>query len=117
MYLSGFLSPVPTANKDAYAEHARKAWPLFKEYGANEFMEAWGENIPEGKTTDLRRAVKLEADETVVFSWIVWPDKETADACEKSMQTDERWQAIMDMPFDGKRMIVGAFVPLVHEKA
>jgi len=117
MYVSGFLSPVPTANKDKYADHARNAWLLFKEYGAVEFIEAWGENVPQGETTDYRRAVKLEADETVVFSWIVWPDKETADACEQSMQTDERWQEMMDMPFDGKRMIVGDFVPLVHEKA
>ena len=117
MYVSGFLTPVPTPNKDAYVEHARKAWPLFKEYGATEFMEAWGENIPEGNTTDFRRAVKLKDEETVVLNWIVWPDKETADACMQSMETDERRQAMMDMPFDGKRMIFGDFTPLVHEKA
>jgi uncharacterized protein YbaA (DUF1428 family) len=117
MYVSGFLSPVPTANKEKYAEHARKAWALFRVHGAVEMMEAWGENVPEGEVTDFRRAVKLEKGESVVFSWIVWPDRETADKCEESMQTDDRWKEMMEMPFDGKRMIYGDFTPLVHEKA
>jgi uncharacterized protein YbaA (DUF1428 family) len=40
--VSGFVTPVPNGNKDAYIESARKAWPLFNEYGAPQHVEAWG---------------------------------------------------------------------------
>ena len=59
----------------------------------------------------------LEDGETVVFSWLVWPDKETAGKCMASMESDERWQEMMDMPFDGKRMVFGDFEPIFHEQA
>ena len=117
VYVSGFVTPVPTANKEVYEAHARKAWPMFKEYGALEMMEAWGANVPDGERTDFKRSVSLKDDETAVFSWIIWPDRKTADACVEAMETDERWSEMMDMPFDGKRMIYGDFEPIMHEKA
>lgn len=117
MYVSGFLSPVPTGNKKKYADHARKAWPLFREYGVLSMMEAWGVDVPEGKLTDFRKAVALEDGEMVVFSWLIWPDKETAAKCMASMESDERWQAMMDMPFDGKRMVFGDFEPIFSAEA
>ena len=108
MYVSGFVQPVPNENRDAYIAAARAGWELFREYGALSMTENWGDDVPEGKQTDLRRAVALEEEETTVFSWIVWPDKAAADACYATMETDERWQQL-DMPFDGKRMIFGGF--------
>lgn len=110
--VNGFVIAVPTANKDAYRAHAAKAAELFKDCGAVEIMEAWGTDVPDDKVTDFKRAVQARDDETVVFSWIVWPDKATADACEKKMHEDERMQAMMDMPFDGKRMVFGGFTPI-----
>lgn len=107
-YVSGFVSPVEHSRKDEYIQSAKDAWPLFEEYGALSIMENWGDSVPEGKQTDLRRAVDLKDDETVVFSWIVWPDKATSDRCEASMETDNRWEKLA-MPFDGKRMIFGGF--------
>jgi len=108
-YINGFLIPVPNDNKQAYIDSAKKAWPLFKEYGVLHYVEGWGDDIRDGKTTDFKRAVKLKDDESVVFAWMIWPDKATADKCEASMQTDERWKPLMDMPFDGKRMVFGGF--------
>jgi uncharacterized protein YbaA (DUF1428 family) len=115
-YISGFVVPVPNDNKAAYVASARKAWPLFKEYGALQHIEGWGDKVPAGKVTDFNRAVDLRDGETVVFSWVLWPDKATSDACEASMQTDARWQQ-MDMPFDGKRMIFGGFEAIFDERA
>lgn len=115
-YISGFVTPVPNGNKDAYIESARKAWPLFKEYGALHHVEGWGDNVPDGKTTDFKRAVALQDGETAVFAWVIWPDKATSDKCEASMQTDERWEQL-DMPFDGKRMIFGGFETVFEGKA
>jgi uncharacterized protein YbaA (DUF1428 family) len=115
-YIMGFVVPVPTANKDKYREMAAKAAPIFKEYGATHHVEAWGEDIPDGKLTDFKMAVKARLDETVVFSWIVWPDKATCDAAEKKIMTDERMKGA-EKPFDGRRMIVGGFSPLFETES
>ena len=110
-YVSGFLSPVKAEDKDRYIKSAEKSWPIFKKYGALEQIETWGVDVPPGKLTGFDLAVKLEEGEVVVFSWIKWPDKATADACFGTMETDPAWQD-MDMPFDGKRMMWGGFQPI-----
>jgi uncharacterized protein YbaA (DUF1428 family) len=107
-YVDGVVAAVPTANKDAFLEHVRKTDPLFKEAGALSCVENWGNDVPEGKVTDFRRAVQATAEETIVFSWITWPDKATRDAGWEKLMKDERMQS-MTMPFDGKRMIFGGF--------
>ena len=107
-YVTGFLVPVPSANKERYIRSAEAGWPLFRKYGALSHVEAWGDRVEDGKTTDFKRAVKLEEGEQVVFSWITWPDKATADAAWDKMQADPEMEA-MDMPYDGKRMIWGGF--------
>jgi uncharacterized protein YbaA (DUF1428 family) len=117
-YIDGFVIAVPTANLDAYRASAAKAWPLFKEFGATRHMECWGDDVPDGTTTDFRRAVKAEPGETVVFSWLEYPSKEVRDAANRKMQADPRMQQMgKDMPFDGKRMIYGGFQPIFDERA
>ncbi|EPX85555.1 DUF1428 domain-containing protein [Salipiger mucosus] len=110
-YVSGFMAAVPEENKAAYLESVRKSWPLFKEYGATGIRECWEDVVPEGEVTSFPMAVKREEGEKVVFSWILWPDAETARRCWESMEMDARWQD-MSMPFDGKRMIWGNFETL-----
>jgi uncharacterized protein YbaA (DUF1428 family) len=107
-YLTGFLVPVKIEDKDRYIESARTAWPMFQRYGCIEHVEAWGEGIPEGTLTSFPLAVKQEPGEVVVFSWLRWPDKATADAAWEKMTNDPEMQN-MDMPFDGKRMMWGGF--------
>lgn len=111
-YVSGFVVAVPTDRKEDYLKMAADAAEMFKEYGATEMMEAWGEDVRDGKITDFRRAVQATKDETVVFSWIVWPDRATAVAAEKKMETDARMTPPTDSPFDMKRMIYGGFAPI-----
>jgi uncharacterized protein YbaA (DUF1428 family) len=110
-YITGFLIPVKAADKDRYLESARKSWPLFQKYGCLEQVETWGEDIPEGETTSFPRAVKLEPGEAVVFSWLRWPDRATADKCFEQMMSDPEFDG-MDMPFDGKRMMWAGFDPI-----
>ena len=111
-YIQGFLIPVPRVNKQAYQAMAASAAPIFKEYGATSVVENWADSVPDGKVTDFKRAVKAKEDEAVVFSWIVWPDKATCEQAEEKMQTDERWNEMGEMPFDGKRMIWAGFDPI-----
>lgn len=107
-YIDGCIIAVPSDKKDAYIVHARAADVIFKELGALEIVDSWGDDIPDGKVTDFKRAVQATADETVVFSWIRWPDKATRDMAWKKAMEDERMKSV-DMPFDGKRMVFGGF--------
>lgn len=115
-YIEGFVVPVPTANKDEYRKHASDAAPLFKEFGVKRFIEAWADDVPDGKVTDFKRAVNAKGDESVVFSWFEYPDKATRDAANEKMRADPRMEEMgKNMPFDGKRMIMGGFDAQVEE--
>lgn len=118
-YIDGFVIAVPTAHRQKFIDHARHGDGVFLDLGATRVVECWGDDVPEGQVTDFRKAVRAEAGETVVFSWIEWPDKQTRDAAMAKMtawmndpeQADPRKNP---MPFDGKRMILGGFTPVVE---
>jgi uncharacterized protein YbaA (DUF1428 family) len=106
---------VPTANREAYRKHAEGAAVVFKEHGALKLVECWGDDVPEGKLTSFPMAVKREPDETVVFSWIVWPSRAARDAGMAKVMSDPRLQPDANpMPFDGKRLIYGGFEVIVE---
>ena len=114
-YVDGFVMAVPTARKQEFVEHARNGDEVFREQGATRILECWGDDVPEGTLTDFRRAVQATSDETVVFSWIEWPDKATRDAGMKNVMSDPRLSPESNpMPFDSKRMIFGGFAPVVE---
>jgi uncharacterized protein YbaA (DUF1428 family) len=113
-YVEGFVMAVPATNKEIFRKHAAEAAPLFKEFGATRIVECWGDDVPDGKLTDFRGAVKAAEDEVVVFSWFEYPSKEVRDAANEKMRTDPRMRTMGEqMPFDGKRMIFGGFVPIL----
>jgi len=114
-YVDGFVVAVPKANKEAYRAHAALAAPIFREFGATRFVECWGDDVPEGKVTDFRRAVQAKEDEVVVFSWIEYPSRAVRDACMARVMEDPRLADMsQSMPFDGMRMIFGGFDPIVE---
>ncbi len=113
-YADGFVAPVKAGNKQAYLDMATKAAVVFQEHGATRVVEAWGDDVPDGKTTDFKMAVKAEPDESIVFSFVEWPSKAARDAGWAKIMKDERMQpGDNPMPFDGKRMIYGGFSPVV----
>ncbi|SDY64413.1 DUF1428 domain-containing protein [Citreimonas salinaria] len=114
-YYTGMVAAVPTANRQAYIEHATAAWPLFRAHGATAMTESWGVDVPRGKVTDFYGAVDAQEDEAIVFSWITWPDRATADTAWEKMEDDPAMQTMPDMPFDGGRMIFGGFAPVFDQ--
>ena len=116
-YIDGFVLAVPTANKQAFIDHATAAAPLFREFGATRMVENWGDDVPRGQVNDLYGAVQATEDETILFSWVEWPDKAARDAGAARMMSDPRMHQMAEMPFDGKRMIMAGFTPLHDEGA
>jgi uncharacterized protein YbaA (DUF1428 family) len=115
-YVDGYLLAVTTAKKEMYREMATMAMGIFKEHGALQVTETWGDDVPQGKVTSFPMAVKCKDDETVVFSWVIWPSKEARDIGMKKFMEDPRlhkWDH-NNMPFDGQRMIFGGFEVLVQ---
>ncbi len=115
-YVDGYVLAVPTENKDAYKKMALEVSAVFKEYGALKVVECWGDDVPEGKLTSFPMAVKREPNETVVFSWVIWPNREIRDEGAKKAMADPRMKpGEKPMSFDGKRMIYGGFEVIVDE--
>lgn len=112
-YVDGFVLAVPNAKKEEYRRHAAAMAPLLKEHGALSMMEGWGDEVPEGKLTSFRMAVRQADDETVVFSWMTWPSKAMRDEGWKKIMADPRMKTDpATVPFDGKRLILGGFTVL-----
>lgn len=107
-YVDGFVASVATANRAAYTAFTLQMGPVFKDHGALSVVDAWGDDVPEGKLTSFPMAVQRKADETVVFGWIVWASRAARDEGMKQAMADPRMQNT-EMPFDGKRMIFGGF--------
>ena len=115
-YTDGFVVPVPEGKKDAYRELASKMAKVFRQHGANRVVEAIADDISHGEVTDFYRAVKAEEGETVVFSFIEWPDKQVRDDAWAKIMKDESMKPEGDMPFSGQRMFWGGFDPIVDSE-
>jgi len=120
-YIDGFLIPVSKNNKQRFIDFANDFDAKFLEWGALRVVECWGDDVPEGKQTDFYRAVQVNREENVVFSWVEWPDKATREEGMKKMQAAMATDPKMDpeknpIPFDGMRMVFGGFQMVVEFK-
>jgi len=115
-YFEGFIAPVLEANRDAYVKHASEFAALSPEFGIGRHLEAWDSDVPEGKVTDFRKAVDARPDEKVVLAFFEYPNRQARDAANEKFMSDPRMEEMgKNMPFDGKRMIVGGFDAIVEE--
>jgi uncharacterized protein YbaA (DUF1428 family) len=112
MYVCGLVIPVPAERKDDYRRWAENSARVFKAYGCLEIVEAWEDFVPEGKHTDFRKAVAAEPGEKIVFTWQVWPDRESFQAAEAKMHEDAVLDGGGEPPFDARRLILGCFEPV-----
>jgi uncharacterized protein YbaA (DUF1428 family) len=112
-YADGFVVPVPEGKREAYRTLADKMAKVFREHGATRVVEAFGDDVNHGKVTDFYRAVKAEDGESVVFSFIEWPNKTTRDEAWGKIMADESLRPQGDMPFSGQRMFWGGFEKIV----
>ena len=113
MYVCGLVIPVPGDKLEAYRAWAENSAAFFREYGCLEIVESWEDFVPEGKTTDFRKAVAAQPGEKIVFCWQVWPSKAQFTDAEEKMHHDPRMDEAGAPPFDARRLILGCFVPVV----
>jgi uncharacterized protein YbaA (DUF1428 family) len=114
-YVDGFVVAVPKDKIDAYKTMSEVAGKVWMEFGALTYVECVADDVPYGELTSFPRAVQAKEDETVVFSWITYPSRETRDEINKKVMSDERLKGFMEnSPFDGKRMIYGGFTSILE---
>jgi uncharacterized protein YbaA (DUF1428 family) len=115
-YVDGFVLPVPKGNVEAYRKMATEAGAIWREHGALEYHECIADDVKPGKMTSFPQSVNLEADETVVFAWIVYRSRQHRDEVNAKVMADPRIAGMdpANLPFDGKRMIYGGFETLVQ---
>ena len=116
-YVDGYVLPVPKANVEAYRRMAQQAGEVWRDHGALDYVECVAEDVKPGEHTSFPQAVKLGADETVVFAWIVFESRAERDRINAAVMKDPRLNEMMDpkaMPFDGKRMFWGGFDVIVQ---
>lgn len=127
-YFDCYLAPVPTANRAAYEKLAAISATVLQEYGALRITECWldgagpdasayhadSARLDAAAYGDFARAAGAQSDETVVLSWVEWPDKATRDAGMARVTSDPRMKFDDQRPvFDGRRLIAGGFVPML----
>ena len=66
-----------------------------------------GRDVQDGKVTSFPMAVKKKDDETVVFSWMEWPDKETCGRGWEAMMKDPRMEKMNDTPWLPRALTCG----------
>ena len=113
MYINGYVIPVPESKKPEFVAFMRVFVEIAKDFGALEIFENWELEVPDGDATDFRKAVQTRPGEKVVFSWVVWPDREAGAVAHRGMWEGPRWEEVGELPVDSKRMIMGGFEPLI----
>lgn len=103
-----------------------------REHGARAVTECWQDEDgpaaqsyhgkaarpPGGRYRSIAARAGAQADDTVVPSFVEWPDKPSRDAGMAKVTADSRMQFDDRAPvFDGARLIAGGFVPMFLEPA
>ncbi len=132
MYVDCFMTPVPRANRGQYEHLARVSSSVVREYGALRVVECWldegGDDASKYHAETARQtpetygsflsAARARDGETVVVSWIEWPDRATRDLGMPKVMADPRMQ-FGDEPtvFEGARLVAAGFVPMLDDSA
>ena len=112
-YVDGFVIPLPKNKLTAYKKMAKLGAKVWREHGALDYYECVGDDLDIKGILPFGKLAKLKADETVIFSWIVYKSKAHRNQVNKNVMKDPRLQSYPEMPFNPKRMTIGGFKVLV----
>lgn len=113
-YVDGYVLVVPKKNIAAYRKMAQVGAKVWRDHGALDYRECVGEDLKVKWGMTFLRAMKVKANETVVFSYIVFKSRKHRDKVNAAVMKDPRLASMgKEMPFDMKRMCWGGFDTLV----
>ena len=116
-YVDAFVIPVPKDKVEDYKAFSKSMMHFWTENGCLQYVECIGDDVPAGEVTSFPKAVQATDDEVVAVGFAVWPDKAMRDAANAKMMDPSAPQPEGEMPFDGKRMFWGGFIPAINWKA
>lgn len=113
-YVDGFLLPLPVDKVEAYRQMAESAGKLWIEHGALAFRECLGDDLNPQAMTPFPKVIDAQNDETVIFSYIVFKDRQHRDEVNAKVMADPRLnESGCEGIFDFKRMAYGGFNTIV----
>ncbi len=116
-YIDAFVLTVPNDKIATYKKLARKASKLWRDFGALEYRECVADDMDAKGMLPFPKMTKAKADETVIFSYIVYESRKHRDAINKKVMEDPKVLAMCaatEGVFDCKRMAYGGFKSFVH---
>jgi uncharacterized protein YbaA (DUF1428 family) len=117
-YVDGFVIVVPKNKIAEYQKMAEGGRDMWMKYGALQYMECMGEDLEPKETGGVKplgftELAKVQSNETVWFSFIVFESKQHRDEVNAIVMEEMGKQAEeykdFAMPFDVKRMAYGGF--------
>lgn len=112
-YVDAFVMPLSKSNIEAYRIFAEQMATIAKKHGALEYVNYISDDVKPGKETSYAQAVKLNADELVAQSWVVYKSREDRERANNAIMEDESFKALnQHIPVDQKRMFTGGFTVL-----
>ena len=119
-YVDGFVLALATKNVKRYKKVATFAKKVWLEHGAQQYVEAVGDDLKIKKLLPFTKLAGIKRGESVVFAWILFKSKAHRDRVNKKVMADPRlhesMKDCMDM-FDMKRMAYGGFKVIVEGRA
>ncbi len=120
-YVDGFLIVVPTAKLDQYRTMAEEGREIWMKHGALDYKECVGEDLHPTmggmETLPFPTLTGLQADESLIFAFIVYHSKQHRDEVNAKVMSDPAMspEQMKDkpVPFDMKRFSYGGFEVLV----
>lgn len=119
-YLDCFAFPIAKKHVEAYQKVAQQVARIWKQHGATAYFEFVGDDLHLEGTRSFLQALQAQEDETVLFGWMAFANKDLRDKAHKLVQADPQMQKLVaplmdpEHPiFDARRMVYGGFSPLL----
>ena len=118
-YVDGVVITISKKNIAAYRKMALWGKKMWLKHGALDYKECIGDDMKGMKgALAFPKMTKSKANETILFSYIVFKSKTHRDAVNKKVMSDPAMNdpkmISMAMPFDMKKMCYGGFKTIVE---
>ncbi len=123
VYVDGFVFVLKKNKIAKYKKMAADAGKVWRKFGALKYIETIGDDMhpkspdPSMKPLDFPKMTKLNAGETVGYSFIIYKNKAHRDSVNKKVMKyfSEKYKDLkhQEMPFDINKMVYGGFKSIV----